>query len=1123
MWLPSEIFMLSTIHVYAASGFQENTFISTSNILSCARNTTITIVDLNVVQYQASCPEYKQCNLTEEEANAIKRRCNKETSCTISTIIPDTCLFNDYGHVSISYSCTEIVDSSCTFENGNCGWTVRSYEEYKWKIRRGKSSESSTGPDRDHTTASEFGYFAYTKSTSGSKLDDESSIWTGLIVPSPKQCLTFWHHMYGGQINTLKVFQLSNKHNITLWEKSGNQGNKWFFQSLSLDDIGPYRIMFKAIRGNGRKSEIAVDDIFITNTDCKKASAIDCNFEADNCGWATGLATYKWEPWYSGYTSTHTGPNVDHTLGTNFGHYMYLKGASDTPNEQKSNLTSVIVNPAVDACFTFWYHMDGRGMSTLNVYLESKVTSSIAWSKSGNRNDRWWLASIDIYTSQPYKIIFEGIFWNTTNGNIALDDIALLSGSCKKASRLDCNFETELCNWNVEQESGNTWTVISGETPSGDTGPKVDHTYGFHNGHYIYLEATDRQNRQKSNLTSETVSPYDDACFTFWFHMYGDGMGTLNVYLVSENMTQKLWTSSGNKPDIWQLAFVDISILQPYQMTLEGVRGSTYKSDIAIDDISLLPGLCNKRAIFLDCNFEAEKCNWLTDPKPPYVWTISTGLTSTGDTAPDYDHTIKTDHGHYIYLIGSGLDIQEGMKPKLTSTIINPGDDICFTFWYYMHGKGIGTLTVYTESRNTSQMHWSQSGNKGNSWKFANFTIFKSEPYKIVFEGDRGDFYESDIALDDILLVERSCSGSIQTLQTCHNIDESISLHECSKYYLQLNETSLVFDREFDNCSAVYHDVQTSITTLCNDINNSDICTFYLPELIRKDQRCFQSNWLSVEYKCEVSDTSVTSESATVTGLVVGLVIGGLLLACVIILIVALVRRHILKSRPREKIRNNLGENDYIGTQDIALQQTANHSSHMQNDGMYEQSRNTSVHGFDSIHHNAQINNVQQKYTNISAANGFVKKERVRAPTNAVRRDTTFADNHTSNDDEYASVDPKAETSFNEISDDGTVTSHSNVVLDPNDTGIIRKTFSNIPIGYEFAKPVRDTGNKIGDYDQYALSNEGAYDHSGDTRHKELKDYIYNHTVDTVYDSGSHKRNNQGREDTYDHFIGQKT
>ncbi|CAC5411625.1 unnamed protein product [Mytilus coruscus] len=254
----------------------------------------------------------------------------------------------------------------------------------------------------------------------------------------------------------------------------------------------------------------------------------------------------------------------------------------------------------------------------------------------------------------------------------------------------------------------------------------------------------------------------------------------------------------------------------------------------------------------------------------------------------------------------------------------------------------------------------------------------------------------------------------------------------------------------------------------------------------------------------KVNDTSDTSDSAT--GLVVGLVIGGLLLACVVIVIVVLVRRQVFKSRPREKIRNNLGANDYIGVQDIALPLTANHASHMEND---THSSNTSVRGFDSTHAHAKISNVNKK--------------RVQAPAYAVHRKTTSSDNQSLNDDKYSIVDQTAETSFNGNIDDETGTADSYMVLDPTETGFKRTQCSNIASGYEFVKPVKDTGNKIGDEDQYALSEDGVYDHSGNNRHKELENNIYNHAVDTIYDSGCHKRNDEGREDTYDHFFGQKT
>ncbi|CAC5399333.1 unnamed protein product [Mytilus coruscus] len=536
--------------------------------------------------------------------------------------------------------------------------------------------------------------------------------------------------------------------------------------------------------------------------------------------------------------------------------YAYTKSEWGSQPKEESDLFSGWIGPNPKQCLTFWYHMYGEQINTLKVFQMDSESTIELWNKSANQGNKWYFQSLSLNDIGPYRIKFKAIRGNGSKIEIAIDDISITNTDCKKVSSLDCNFEKETCKWNVEQESEYMWTVISGGTHHDDTGPVVDHTYGFYEGNYIYLNASNIEPGQKSNFTSVTVSSEGDSCFTFWFYMYGDGMGTLNVYLVSETMTQKLWSRSGNKPDLWQIAYVDISMLDPYQMTLEGVRGSTKKGDIAVDDISLLPGSCNKRAFFLDCNFEAEKCNWLPDSETPYIWTSTAAV----DNGLDHDHTIGTVNGHYMYF--DGLDIPEGMKSKLSSTIINPDGDICFTFWYHMNREEIGTLSVYTESRNTIQMHWSQSGKK-STWTFANFTISKSEPFRIIFEGVRGIGFWGGIGLDDISLIESSCSGLIKTSQKCHKIDESISLRECSKYYLQLHDTSLVFDREFDNCSTVYQDVQTSITTVCNDMKNSNICTFYLPELIMEDQRCFQSNWLSIEYKCEASETTIVSSETS--------------------------------------------------------------------------------------------------------------------------------------------------------------------------------------------------------------------------------------------------------------------
>ncbi|CAG2242743.1 unnamed protein product [Mytilus edulis] len=221
---------------------------------------------MTVKQTTASCSAYEQCSLTDEELINIKTSCNDEMTCSITSIVPDSCLFNNYGHLNISYSCKEKLDNSCNFENGKCGWSVIGQYTYRWEIGTGLTKTRRTGPNGDHTTS--FGHYIYTESRGNSSLNDESNLLSGWIVPSPKQCMSFWYHMYGSNINKLVVFQMNRSHNIDIWNISNDQGNKWHFKSLTLKNIGQYQIMFKAIRGTDRTSDIAIDDIVIYNNAC---------------------------------------------------------------------------------------------------------------------------------------------------------------------------------------------------------------------------------------------------------------------------------------------------------------------------------------------------------------------------------------------------------------------------------------------------------------------------------------------------------------------------------------------------------------------------------------------------------------------------------------------------------------------------------------------------------------------------------------------------------------------------------------------------------------------------------------------------------------------------------------
>lgn len=53
-----------------------------------------------------------------------------------------------------------------------------------------------------------------------------------------------------------------------------------------------------------------------------------------------------------------------------------------------------------------------------------------------------------------------------------------------------------------------------------------------------------------------------------------------------------IWSRSGNHGATWKIARVSVSAGSGRQVTFEGVTGSGFAGDIAIDDIKMIPGNC---------------------------------------------------------------------------------------------------------------------------------------------------------------------------------------------------------------------------------------------------------------------------------------------------------------------------------------------------------------------------------------------------------------------------------------------------------------------------------------------------------------------------------------------------
>ena len=78
-------------------------------------------------------------------------------------------------------------------------------------------------------------------------------------------------------------------------------------------------------------------------------------------------------------------------------------------------------------------------------------------------------------------------------------------------------------------------------------------------GRYLYIEASNRQAGDKARLQSGWFLHAPELCLQFWYHMYGEDIGSLNIYIGVMKSEEKVWSQQGNQGDRWIFAQVPIN------------------------------------------------------------------------------------------------------------------------------------------------------------------------------------------------------------------------------------------------------------------------------------------------------------------------------------------------------------------------------------------------------------------------------------------------------------------------------------------------------------------------------------------------------------------------------------
>ncbi|NXD24148.1 NRP1 protein, partial [Spelaeornis formosus] len=164
---------------------------------------------------------------------------------------------------------------NCAFGWGSqktlCDWEHDNQVDLRWAILTSK-----TGPIQDHTVGD--GNFIYSQADESQKGKVARLLSPVIYSQNSAHCMTFWYHMSGAHVGTLKIklrYQKPDEYDQVLWTLSGHQANYWKEGRVLLHkSVKHYQVVIEGEIGKGTGG-IAVDDIkidsHVAQEDCRRS------------------------------------------------------------------------------------------------------------------------------------------------------------------------------------------------------------------------------------------------------------------------------------------------------------------------------------------------------------------------------------------------------------------------------------------------------------------------------------------------------------------------------------------------------------------------------------------------------------------------------------------------------------------------------------------------------------------------------------------------------------------------------------------------------------------------------------------------------------------------------------
>ncbi len=596
----------------------------------------------------------------------------------------DTIIKSNYISVTAPYTVPSvenfqsfIVDNNGGAGTWNHNWTFNNTGGFIWRANKGYTPSANTGPLYDHTLGTNAGVYLYTEASNPSQAGDVANLISPCIsLPASGNInLSFWYFMYGSSITGLHVDIFSNGAWINdLFTLTGQQQNSqnssWQKANVSLASYLGNTVKFRFRVIRGADYK---GDVAIDDVKIKSIfNAPVADFSASQTSICAAGAL----------------PFAD--LSTNVPN-SWQWSVSPSTVSFVGNTTASSQNPII------------KFLST-GAYTVTLIASNSYGSDTMVRTNYITVVpAVNIPNTETFETFTVGTPGLYTDG------------------------------WSTNSIGNFPWYVNSGNTPSNNTGPSVDHTFGTTAGKYLYAEASGGSYGNVAVLTSPCYNLVNASAprVSFWYYRYGAYVSALRVdVLYNGQWINNVKILNGahqtNSSSAWLKATVNLDayVGSSIKLRFRVIHPGDYRSDVAIDDVKLyeMVTIANDDPCGAISLAVGSTCTYSTETNVNATYTQGVPVPNCGgtiiedvwfksvvpssgsiiiDAAPiagsfaDGAMAVYKGSCSSLILVGCNDDYQgSGTMPHIELQNQTPGDTLFIRFWQYGGGTGQFQLCV---------------------------------------------------------------------------------------------------------------------------------------------------------------------------------------------------------------------------------------------------------------------------------------------------------------------------------------------------------------------------------------------------------------------------------------------